>query len=126
MSAGGRRGRYGPCSVAARGPCWISREGEPTDTVGIVEPMDSGSDRTQIERWVMTWRDAEPALAEQKRAELERLVTPRALAELAAAFAHALRRAPVSDTSGLIEQQRYFQLLGRCSSCSARDRKSVV
>jgi len=75
--------------------------------------MDSGSDRTQIERWVMTWRDAEPALAEQKRAELERLVTPRALAELAAAFAHALRRAPVSDTSGLIEQQRYFQQLGR-------------
>src|SRR2546425_5121082 len=64
-----------PCSVAASGPSRISREGEPTDTVGIFEPMDSGSDRTQIERWVMTWRDAEPALAEQKRAELERLVT---------------------------------------------------
>jgi len=75
--------------------------------------MDSSIHRAQIERWVTTWREAEPALAEQKRAELEHLVTSRALAELAAAFEHALRRAPVSDTSGLIEQQRYFQQLGR-------------
>ncbi|MGH2601275.1 MAG: hypothetical protein ACRDJ9_18045 [Dehalococcoidia bacterium] len=60
-----------------------------------------------------TWRDAEPALAEQKRAELERLVTPQALAELAAAFAHAPRRAVPSDTSGLVEQQRYFRQLAR-------------
>jgi hypothetical protein len=75
--------------------------------------MDASRDRTQIERWVRTWREAEPALAEQKRTELERLDTPRALSELAAAFAHALERAPASDTSGLIEQQRYFQQLAQ-------------
>ncbi len=75
--------------------------------------MDSPADRALIERWVATWRDAEPALAEHKRAELESLATPRAVAELAAAFAHALRRATLSDTSGLIEQQRYFQQLRR-------------
>lgn len=73
--------------------------------------MDSGADRAPIERWVTTWREARAALQEQKRLELEQLPTPRALAELAAAFDHALRQAPASDTSGLIEQQRYFQQL---------------
>jgi hypothetical protein len=75
--------------------------------------MDSSRDRAQIERWVTTWRKAGPVLAEQKRAELEHLETPRALAQLAAAFQHALRRAPVPDRSGLIDQQRYFRQLGR-------------
>src|SRR6266498_1214714 len=75
--------------------------------------MNSPTDRAQIERWVATWREAEPALAEQKRRELEQLATPRALSELAAAFAYALQRAPLSDTSGLIDQQRYFQQLAR-------------
>lgn len=70
-------------------------------------------DRKQIERWVATWREAGPLLAEQTRAELEQLATPRALSELAAAFEHARRRAPLSDTSGLVEQQRYFRQLTR-------------
>lgn len=73
--------------------------------------MQSSTEKAQIERWVATWREAEPALAEQKRAELEQLATPRALAELAAAFEHARLRAPLSDASGLVEQQRYFRQL---------------
>ena len=75
--------------------------------------MDPPIDGEQLQRWVATWREATPALAAQKQAELERVATPRALAELAAAFAHALGRAPVSDTSGLIDQQRWFQQLRR-------------
>ena len=75
--------------------------------------MDSRASRAEIERWVATWRDAGPALEEQKRNELAALETPRALTELAAAFEHALRNAIVSDTSGLVEQQRYFQRLVR-------------
>ncbi|MBI4503227.1 MAG: hypothetical protein HY700_18980 [Gemmatimonadetes bacterium] len=70
-------------------------------------------DRALLERWVATWREAESVLAEQKRAELEALDTRRALSELAAAFEHARRRAPRSDTSGLVEQQRYFRQLAR-------------
>ena len=70
-------------------------------------------DRAHIERWVATWREAAPALAEQKRAELEQLATPRALAELAAAFEHARLHPRISDTSGLVEQQRYFQQLAQ-------------
>jgi hypothetical protein len=75
--------------------------------------MGASTDREQIERWVATWREAEPALAEQRQVELEGLTTPRALSELAAAFAHATRQAPLSDTSGLVEQQRLFGQLGR-------------
>jgi hypothetical protein len=75
--------------------------------------MDSPTDRALIERWVATWRDAEPALAAHKRAELESLATPHALVQLAAAFAHALRHATPADTSGLVEQQGYFQQLRR-------------
>jgi hypothetical protein len=75
--------------------------------------MASPTDRALLARWVATWRAAGPALADQKRAELERLATPRALAELAAAFAHALRSYQPSTTSGLVEQQRYFQRLAR-------------
>jgi len=73
--------------------------------------MQSPSDRAGLQRWVATWREAEPALAAQKRVELERLDTVRALAQLAAAFAHACRGTAPSDTSGLVEQQRYFSQL---------------
>lgn len=75
--------------------------------------MDSSTDRGLIERWIAVWREAGPALEEQKRAELEQLDTPRALAELAAAFEHARLRSLPSDTSGLIEQQRHFRQLAR-------------
>jgi flagellar biosynthesis regulator FlbT len=75
--------------------------------------MDSSVDRALIERWVATWREAESALGEQRRAELELLATPRALSELAAAFEHARLHSQCSDTSGLVEQQRYFQQLVR-------------
>lgn len=73
--------------------------------------MGSSTDRALLERWVAAWREAGPALDEQRRRELEQLETPTALAQLAAAFAHALASAPPSDTSGLVEQQRYFQRL---------------
>jgi len=70
-------------------------------------------ERDQIARFVSTWREAGPVLAEQKRRELQALSTPEALAQLADMFEHALRTAIPSDTSGLVEQQRYFQKLAR-------------
>lgn len=75
--------------------------------------MRSSVEQAQLERWVATWREAGPALERQKRAELERLETPAGLAQLAAAFAVALAQSPHRDTSGLVEQQRYFQQLFR-------------
>lgn len=75
--------------------------------------MQRSTEQAQIERWVATWREAQPALEAQARRELEQVTTPLALAQLARAFEHARRRAPVSDTSGLVEQQRYFRQLAR-------------
>ena len=72
--------------------------------------MRSQTER-DLERWVATWRDAGPALDEQSRRELEQLDTATALRQLAAAFDFALAHATPSDTSGLVEQQRYFQRL---------------
>ena len=66
---------------------------------------------SDLERWVATWRSAGPAIEDQRRRELEQLDTPTALRQLAAAFRFALANAPVSDTSGLVEQQRYFRRL---------------
>jgi hypothetical protein len=73
--------------------------------------MPSSAEQAQLERWVATWREAGPALEAQQRAELARLDTPAAMAQLAAAFARALAESPQRDTSGLVEQQRYFQQL---------------
>lgn len=72
--------------------------------------MSSQSAR-DLERWVATWRNAGLALDEQSRIELEQLDTATALSQLAAAFDFALRHAPPSETSGLVEQQRYFRQL---------------
>ena len=58
-----------------------------------------------------TWRAAERALAGVKRAELARVRTQDALAQLADAFDLALRGARPTTTSGLVEQQRVFTRL---------------
>lgn len=75
--------------------------------------MKSSAEQAQLERWVATWGEAGPALERQKRAELEQLETPTALSQLAAAFELALERVALSDTSGLVEQQRYFRQIPR-------------
>jgi hypothetical protein len=64
-----------------------------------------------MREWVLTWRAAGDALARIKRDELRQLDTCAALEQLADAFDHALRTAPATLTSGLIEQQRILQRL---------------
>jgi hypothetical protein len=75
--------------------------------------MPRSREETLLERWVNTWREAAPALEAQKRAELEGLDTCQALAQLESAFEYARLRAPVPDTSGLVEQQRHWRMLRR-------------
>jgi hypothetical protein len=75
--------------------------------------MPRSQEQAQLERWVNTWREAATALEAQKRAELERLDTREALAQLASAFEHARLHAPVPNTSGLVEQQRHLRKLRR-------------
>ena len=66
-----------------------------------------------IESWVNTWRTAGEALARIQRDELQQLDTATAIEQLADAFEHALRTSPMLLTSGLVEQQRWFQRLSR-------------
>lgn len=65
----------------------------------------------ELRRWALGWRAAGAALAAQRAAELERLDTASALAQLADLFEHALRHGEPLLTSGLVEQQRLFQRL---------------
>lgn len=65
----------------------------------------------ELRLWVDTWREADVALARINREELERLDTRVALAQLADAFDAAVRDAPRTTTSGLVEQQQLFGLL---------------
>lgn len=73
--------------------------------------MDDPARSRDVRRWVETWQSAGPALERIKRADLARLVTTDALAELADAFDLAVRRACPTTTSGLVEQQRLFARL---------------
>jgi len=70
--------------------------------------MSSPPSDGDLRRWVETWKRADEALAQVKRAELERLDTGAALEQLADAFELARRRALPTTTSGLVEQQRLF------------------
>ena len=73
--------------------------------------MPPSSSTPELRRWVATWRAAGEALAAVKRAELRRLDTLEALAQLADAFDHAVRAAPRTTTSGLVAQQRILARL---------------
>ncbi len=74
-----------------------------------MDPTNPGS--SELRDWVAAWRRAGPALERVKRAELRQLDTALALQQLADAFEHALRHAPLVMTSGLVEQQRILQRL---------------
>jgi hypothetical protein len=59
----------------------------------------------RLPAWVETWRAADLALGQIKRAELEGLDTREALRQLSDAFRDASRR-PRTTMTGLVEQQR--------------------
>lgn len=64
-------------------------------------------------RWVETWRRAGAALEQIRRAELLALDQSRALARLCDAAPGWLP--PARESSGLVEQQRWFQKAARHS-----------
>ena len=64
-------------------------------------------------RWVKTWQDAGPRLERIRRQELRALDTFDTIRKLCGtADYHVAPRAP-KPTSGLIEQQQYFQRMPR-------------
>jgi len=74
--------------------------------------MDS-KEAADLKRWVQCWREAGPRLAEIRRRELQSLNTQQALLQLADAFESCRLHAPPRLTSGLVQQQAWFQRLRR-------------
>lgn len=66
-----------------------------------------------MKRWVDTWRRAGPELERIRREELAAVDTQQAVAALADVFLYARAHFPPPPTSGLVEQQRWFQTLRR-------------
>ena len=66
-----------------------------------------------LKRWVQCWRDAGPRLIEIRRRELQKLDTQQALLQLADAFESCRLHATPRPSSGLVEQQAWFQRLRR-------------
>jgi hypothetical protein len=72
---------------------------------------DSGASREEQERWVLQWKQAARALADQKKRELSGLTVERALFASEALLSLApLSTLPPSrlTTSGLVQQQALF------------------
>jgi hypothetical protein len=70
-------------------------------------------EREAIRRWAETWKKAGPELENIRLRELRGEDNVRSLSLLARAFNHATRTQPPSESSGLIEMQRYLAKLRR-------------
>jgi len=71
------------------------------------------AERADIKRWVETWKRAGPLLEAQREAEVRQSDTLSAFAFSAGMPLHNLKTFPPSLTSGLVEQQRWFQKIAR-------------
>ena len=71
----------------------------------------SSSPDPDLKRWVDNWRILGPELERIKRQELRRLDSVEAVGILGDAFDQAVASAPSQPTSGLVEQQYWFQKL---------------
>ena len=70
--------------------------------------MTSG-ERVEMKRWVDTWKKAGPLLELQREEEVRRSDTIQAFAFFAGMPLHNLKNFPPEPTSGLVEQQSWFQ-----------------
>ena len=64
-------------------------------------------------RWVRTWQTAAPLLEEVRRQELRRLDAEQAIALLCGPADYRVAPRAPKPTSGLLEQQRWFQEAAR-------------
>jgi hypothetical protein len=76
-------------------------------------PIMTEETRALTKRWVDTWKLAGPELQRQRDADARRADTIRAFAFFAGMPLHNLKTFPPEPTSGLVEQQRWFQKIAR-------------
>jgi hypothetical protein len=73
--------------------------------------LNKMEDREQERQWVQAWQRAGPLLAKLRREEIRQADTAAAILQLEDAFQAALRQHQLPQTSGLVEQQKWFARL---------------
>ncbi len=84
--------------------------------MGVTPSALAGWTAEQIaagQRWVETWRAAGPELERIRQDEVRRLDTRRAIALLCGPADYTVPPRAPKPTSGLVEQQRWFQKIPR-------------
>ena len=64
-------------------------------------------------KWVEIWKQAGPELEKIRRAELKKVSTQQAVSNLADAFEYTRLHFKAKPSSGLVEQQTWFQRFRR-------------
>jgi len=64
---------------------------------------------TRTKYWIACWKQAGSAMNALKQAELSKISTMQALQNLSGAFESCRRQFPLRRSSGLVEQQAWFQ-----------------
>jgi len=59
--------------------------------------------------WVKAWKGASAEMERLRRENLKQADTKTAILNLLPAFEYAVKNSPLRESSGLVEQQRYFK-----------------
>ena len=86
---------------------------KPTDIINGTENEPLDTEKEKIKQSIEAWKNAGPVLEEERRKRIREADT-RAFIEMTAGMVHAyLARNGSRDSSGLVEQQRYFRKMNR-------------
>jgi hypothetical protein len=66
-------------------------------------------EKAQVRAWIKNWQEVEPVLEAERRKSIRRVNTAAAIASLDLAYKSARLHCPRRESSGLVEQQRWFK-----------------
>jgi hypothetical protein len=66
-------------------------------------------EKAQTRAWIKNWQELGPILENERRKSIRRVNTAEAIAALDLAYRSARLHCPRRETSGLVEQQRWFK-----------------
>ncbi len=66
-------------------------------------------EKAQTRAWIKNWRELEPILEKMQRDSLQHVDTAQAIGAFDLAYKSARLHCPRRETSGLVEQQRWFK-----------------
>ena len=79
----------------------------PSKDQGTFTPLDA----QRLKKVVSAWEIASPVLEEDRRKRIREASTVEAIQQLTDAFESVRRKLGPRESSGLVEQQKYFKLL---------------